>query len=198
MAAANVAIGEAVCSLPRSRRAVTGSWRVAFRVVPEALVRMRNVVSAWSAPTPERCHHANYPHVFPQVSALSTPPGRTPKAGVATSSLPMRMGCVQRSETRSTPCPRRSPGSIGSLVVSNSPHDVVGTSRARTDVSARPVAAFRHAAWPASGRGGRAARVGARPGRRFEHFDVGRAPRGPVPGGCGRRGDHNHRGRVSR
>lgn len=50
----------------------------------------QRVVSAWSAPTPERCHPANCPHVLPQVSALSTPPDRTPNAGVGSLNLPRR------------------------------------------------------------------------------------------------------------
>lgn len=169
----------------RARAAV---WRQTTACGSGLTHRDRSVVSAWSASTPERGHHANYPHVFPQVSALSTDQDRTPKAGVATSNLPTRTGRLHRSETRSTPCPLRSPGSVRSLVVSSSAHHVGGTSRPWTGISARPVAAFRHAAWPAYGRGGRAASVGARPGHRFDHVDVGRAPRGPVPGGCGRRG----------
>ena len=47
-----------------------------------------SVLAPWSAPTPEQCHSTNYPHVFPQVSALQVDQDRTPKAGVGSSNLP--------------------------------------------------------------------------------------------------------------
>ena len=90
------------------------------------------VVSPWSAPTPDRCHPANYPHVVPQVRALSTDQDRTPKAGVGSSNLPRRTGVPPHRLCRTRRACRRRPS--GSRVRHAQPASLEGDAGADEEV----------------------------------------------------------------